>query len=61
VYFYNYHRSPNKATAQVIFGVHMVDDDADRSFLRTAFERAGVAPVLALSSAQIVFTYLLAK
>ena len=42
-----------------MFRVLIVDDDPDdRDFLRTALEKAGVEPILALSSAQEVFAYL---
>jgi CheY-like chemotaxis protein len=43
----------------IMFRVLIVDDDPDdRDFLRNALEKAGVEPILALSSAQEVFAYL---
>jgi CheY-like chemotaxis protein len=43
----------------IAFRVLIVDDDMDdREFLRDALEQAGIEPILALESAQQVFTYL---
>jgi CheY-like chemotaxis protein len=43
----------------IVFRVLIVDDlPDDRDFLRNALEKAGVEPILALSSAQGVFAYL---
>jgi CheY-like chemotaxis protein len=50
---------PNQNNLMIMFRVLIVDDDPDdRDFLRNALEKAGVEPILALSSAQEVFAYL---
>ncbi len=48
-----------KLTNMIAFRVLVVDDDPDdRDILRDALEEAGIEPILALDSAQQVFSYL---
>lgn len=50
---------PKTGPTMITFQIVIVDDDEDdRELLREAFEKAGIEPVLVVSSAQALFRYL---